>query len=104
MQTLGPRRRATPRAQLAVDVVLARGRVGSDVGGRTQDLGPGGMRVATRRPLRVDEHLRFTITLDDETQVTGRAHVVREDARNVYGLRFDRLADDARERLESLVA
>jgi PilZ domain len=98
------RRRATPRAQIAVAVTLARGRVGKDVTGRTQDLGPGGMRVATRRPLRVDEHLAFELTLDDGTCVTGRARVVREDVGNVYGLRFARIADDGLERLASLVA
>ena len=104
MGTFQPRRRATPRAQIAVDVALARGRFGADVTGRTRDLGPGGMSVATQRPLRVDEHLTFTLTFDDSVQIAGRAHVVREDARNVYGLRFDHLAAGDRERLELLVS
>ena len=104
MQPLERRRRATPRAQIAVDVALGRGRFGNDVTGRTRDLGPGGMRVATLRPLRVDEHLTFVLTLEDRTRVTGRAHVVREDARNVYGLRFDRLETADRERLELLAS
>ena len=104
MPSSAPSRRATLRAQIAVDVTLARGRVGCDVAGRTQDLGPGGMRVATRRPLRVDEHLAFALTFEDGTRMTGRARVVREDVGNVYGLRFARIAADDLERLESLVS
>ena len=89
---------------MALDVKLARGRAGADVVGRTHDLGPGGMRVATRRPLRVDEQLAFVVFLEDGTRVTGRAHVVREHAGHVYGLRFDRLAIGGQERLAALAS
>ena len=89
---------------MSVDVRLSRGRSGADIEGRTQDVGPGGMRVATRRPLRVDEQLSFVLALDDGTRVAGRAHVVREHACDVYGLRFDRLAPGDRECLEALTA
>ena len=96
------RRRATPRTEIALDVVFARGRAGADVAGRTHDLGPGGMRVATRRPLRVDEQLAFDLALDDGSHLTGLAHVVREHACDVYGLRFDRLTPADQARLSSL--
>ena len=85
-------------------MTLARGRSGADVPGRTSDVGPGGMRVATRRPLRVDELLAFDLVLADGRRITGTAHVVREHACDVYGLRFDRLAADDRDRLAQLAS
>lgn len=98
------RRRAAPRAEVSLGVTLTRAGAGAAVEGRTHDLGPGGMRVATRRPLRVDEQLAFAVALDDGTRVSGRAHVVREHACDVYGLRFDRLAPGDGERLEALAS
>lgn len=103
MATVAPRRRASPRAEISVAVMLSRGRAGADLVGRTQDLGPGGMLVETRRPLRTGEELAFVLALDDGARVSGRAHVVRHHAGDLYGLRFDRLADGARERLTALV-
>ena len=97
-------RRATPRAQVALDVTLARGRAGSPVVGRTHDLGPGGMRVATKRPLHVDEQLDFVLAFDDGTRVAGRAHVIRHHVGEVYALLFDRLAEVDRARLAALAA
>ena len=82
--------------------MLARGRAGADLVGRTHDLGLGGMRVETQRPLRAGEELAFVLALEDGTRLTGRAHVVRHHAGGVYGLRFDRLAGDARERLAAI--
>ena len=102
MATAPQCRRIMPRVEMSVDARLSRGRQGADVVGRTQDLGPGGMRVATRRPLRVDEQLEFVLDLQDGTRVAGRAHVVREHACDVYGLRFDRLAAGDRDCLEAL--
>jgi PilZ domain len=104
MATLPPRRRATARAEMSVGVVLARGRAGADVEGRTHDLGPGGMCVGTQRPLRIDEQLEFVLALDDGTRVGGRAHVIRQHAGDVYGLRFDHLSGDGRERLAALAS
>lgn len=98
------RRRATPRAEVSLGVTLTRAGAGAAVEGRTHDLGPGGMLVATRRPLRVDEQLAFAVALDDGTRVTGRAHVVREHACEVYGLRFDRLSPGDGDRLEALAS
>lgn len=86
---------------MAYDVRFTRAR-GSDVTGRTKDLGPGGMRVSTSRPLRVDERLTFAVELDDGTRVAGRAHVVREHGATVYAVRFDRVDEAADERLWAL--
>ena len=100
-----PRRRASPRAVISLPVTLTRGALaGADLIGRTHDLGPAGMRVQTRRPLHEGEELAFVLALDDGARVSGRAHVVRHHAGDVYGLRFDRLAGDARERLTAIAA
>ena len=104
MATVAPRRRATPRAEVSLPVALSRGaRHGAELVGRTQDLGPGGMRIETRRPLHAGEELAFVLAMDDGSRVVGRAHVVRHHAGGVYGLRFDRLGDGCKERLEALV-
>ena len=103
MATIAPQRRTAPRVPVALDVTLARAH-GSAVPGRTQDLGPAGMRVASRRPLKVDEHLDFDIDLGDGGHVSGRAHVVREHAYGVYALRFDGLAEVSRTWLAGLAA
>ena len=96
------RRRSAPRAEVSLGVTLTRAGNGAAVEGRTRDLGPGGMLVATGRPLRVDEQLDFAVALEEGPPVTGRAHVVREHACEVYGLRFDRLATGDAERLAAL--
>ena len=103
MATAAPRRRASPRAEISLPVALARGaRHGAELAGRTHDLGPGGMRVETKRPLNAGEELAFVLALEDGTRLAGRAHVVRQHAGHVYGLRFDRLADGAFERLAAM--
>ena len=83
--------------------MLSRGaRHGAELVGRTHDLGPGGMRVETKRPLHTGEELAFVLALDDGARISGRAHVVRHHAGDFYGLRFDRLADGGIERLTAL--
>jgi len=64
------------------------------------DVGPGGMRVHTTRPLAVDELLEFE--LPDRARVNGRARVLREQAYRVYALRFEKLGDEARAEIASL--
>ena len=68
---------------------------------RTLDIGPGGMRVHTSRPLSVDELLEFE--LPDHARINGRARVLREQAYRVYALRFERLGDEARAEIAALV-
>jgi hypothetical protein len=69
---------------------------------KTLDIGPGGMRVHTNRPLGIDELLEFE--LPEHAGVTGRARVLREQAYRVYALRFEKLGDDARAAIASLAA
>jgi hypothetical protein len=95
-------RRRLPRVQLAVECTLQR-RMGSPIAAQTIDLGPGGMRVESRRPLSADEELEFAIP-SDILKVSGRARVMRQQERHVYALRFERLPPEARAALNALAA
>lgn len=90
-------RRATPRVAITLDLMLLRSK-GKEVSGRTIDLSAGGMRVATDRPLAVDEVLRFDMGLDgtQRRQLDGRARVLRMQGPNVYALRFEDLDETDR--------
>jgi hypothetical protein len=99
----GLHRRTSPRAEVSLELRLSRGK-GNPIAGRTLDLGAGGMRVATQRPLGVDEVLAFHLRLaDGGGAVDGHARVLREHATRTYALRFERLPSDATARLSSLL-
>ena len=71
---------------------------------RTVDLGTGGARVTSDRPLRVDEELRFDVALCDEAEhVVGTGRVLRQDGHNVYALRFERVAPECARDLQSFL-
>jgi pimeloyl-ACP methyl ester carboxylesterase len=95
-------RRKAPRVALACSCDLSRAN-GSVVGGRTLDVGCGGMRIATERPLGIDEVLEFQLTAGADAPVHGKARVLREQAHRVYALRFERLAADVAAQLMALV-
>ena len=61
---------------------------------RTVDMGPGGMRVHTNRPLSIDELFEFE--LPERGRINGRARVLREQGYRIYALRFEKLGDEAR--------
>ena len=86
-------RRRSWRTEIALECLLHR-RTGKMIEAQTLDLGPGGMRVKTNRPLAVDE--TFDFELPDRARINGRARVVNERGYRVYGLRFDKLGDEAR--------
>ena len=94
-------RRGSPRVQLDCGCTLSR-RFGSPVEGRTVDVGVGGMRVATQRPLTTDEVLEFELPPPSGPGVRGRARVLRQQSYGVYALRFERLSDADREALSRL--
>jgi len=102
--TRQPERRASARVVAEVELTLSRGR-GNPVVGRTLDLGAGGMRVATARPLAVDEVVAFDFSLDGLAgAVRGEARVLREYARQTYSLRFEKLAAEEAAALASFVS
>ncbi len=92
-------RRGSPRVELDCGCTLSR-RFGSPVEGRTVDVGVGGMRVATQRPLTTDEVHEFELPAGPG--VRGRARVLRQQSYGVYALRFERLSDEARAALSRL--
>jgi hypothetical protein len=92
-----PERRDSARVEFQGGCTLSR-RSGSPVQGRTVDVGPGGMRVATQRPLSPDEVLEFELP----PGVRGRARVLRQQSYGIYALRFERLSDEARAALARL--
>jgi PilZ domain len=88
--------RRSPRVQIEKPCTLHR-RTGSPIEGRTVDLGPGGMRVCTNRPLAADEVLRFELA-----GIDGRARVLRQQGHDMYAVRFERLDEPARAELHRL--
>jgi hypothetical protein len=86
---MGLDQRHSPRAPIHCPVTLLRRR-GSPVGGRTEDVGPGGAQIVADRPLTIDEELGFDLVLGD-VHVDGRARVLRQQAANRYALRFEQL-------------
>jgi hypothetical protein len=97
--------RVCPRVAAALVVQLGR-KVGSDVSARTADLGLGGARVVSDRPLRVDEELRFDLELDDDSggaHLIGVARVLRQHRHDQYALRFEQLDPDGLSALGAFV-
>ena len=92
-------RRRSWRTEITLECHLHR-RTGKTIEARTVDVGPGGMRVHTNRPLSVDETLEFE--LPGRGRINGRARVVREQAYRVYALRFEKLGDEARAEIAEL--
>ena len=86
-------RRRSWRTEIALECLLHR-RTGKTIEAQTLDLGPGGMRVRTNRPMAVDE--TFDFELPERARINGRARVVNERGYRVYGLRFEKLGDEAR--------
>lgn len=96
---MGLEQRRSPRVRMQVECKLHR-HTGSPVTCQTLDVGPGGMCVASARPLAADEELGFELA---EPPVAGRARVLRQAGYDVYAVRFEGLRDDARAELERLV-
>jgi hypothetical protein len=94
-------RRRAPRAVVELPVTLVRGR-GRPIASRTVDVGRGGMRVCSERPLGIDELLAFDLVWHD-AHVEGRARVCREDVGSTYALRFETLHAQAADALGRLL-
>jgi PilZ domain len=96
-------RRGSPRVELECGCTLSR-RFGSPIEARTVDVGPGGMRVASQRPLAADEVLEFELPPPGGAgaRISGRARVLRQQTYGIYALRFERLSDEDRAALNRL--
>ena len=89
MHHSGVDQRATPRAPVAIELLLAR-KSGRPVAARTVDLCAHGARVRCDRPLRVDEELHFDADLPaGGPHIDGTARVLRQDRHDTYALRFE---------------
>jgi hypothetical protein len=84
-------RRGSPRVEVALGCRLSRAAGGSAITAKTLDVGPGGMRITTERPLRIDEVLDFLLSPETPSPVVGQARVMREQDYRVYAMRFERL-------------
>lgn len=95
-----PEQRRSPRAAVELPCTLTRHR-GNPITAVTLDLGAGGMRVRTDRPLATDEAFEFDLRPDAPDHRHGRARVVRQQAPQCYALRFDEQMDGIVEWAES---
>jgi hypothetical protein len=97
-------RRVRQRVEVELEVHLSR-KVGNAVTVRTCDLGIGGARVISARPLRVDEELEFDFDLlAGGPHLHGTARVLRQQRFDTYALRFEHIDPGALGRLRSFVA
>jgi hypothetical protein len=94
-------RRRSWRSEISLVCILSR-RTGKMIEARTLDLGPGGMRIQSQRPLAPDELLEFE--LPERARVNGRARVLREQGYRIYALRFEKLGDEARAEIAELAS
>jgi hypothetical protein len=92
-------RRRSWRTEVALECTLHR-RTGKTIEAQTLDIGPGGMRIKTNRPLSVDEVLEFE--LPDRARINGRARILREQGYRIFAVRFEKLGDEARAELAEL--
>jgi hypothetical protein len=92
-------KRRFPRASLELECTLRR-RTGSAITGHTVDVGPGGMRVCTARPLAVDEVLMFELP----PSLTGHARVLRQQGWDTYAVRFEQLEASVQAELERIAS
>jgi hypothetical protein len=95
-------RRGEPRAEVRLPCTLRRPH-GTPVTCETVEIGPGGMSVASRRPLAQDEMLRFDLPAADGQKLCGEARVLRQHGHEVYALAFEHLQEAVRLRLERFV-
>ena len=75
---------------------------GSPISARAIALGPTGMRIATERPLALDETVSFDLSCG-EVRIRGDARVVCQERPGLYAVRFGRLSPPMEGRLRDVV-
>jgi hypothetical protein len=76
---------------------------GSPILARAIAVGPTGMRVATERPLALDETVSFDLPCGD-LRIRGQARVVCQERPDVYAVRFGPLPPPMDRFLQDVVA
>jgi hypothetical protein len=76
---------------------------GSPILARAIAVGPTGMRVATERPLALDETVAFDLPCGD-LRIRGHARVVCQERPDVYAVRFGPLPPPMERCLQDVVA
>jgi PilZ domain len=90
------------RAELSLRCTLTR-HAGSPIAARAIAVGETGMRVATERPLALDETVSFDLPCGDQI-IHGHARVVRQERPDLYAVRFAPLPPPMERRLREVVA
>ena len=88
--------------EVSLRCTLTRG-AGSPISARALAVGPTGMRVATERPLALDETVSFDLPCGDQI-IHGHARVVRQERPDVFAVRFGPLPPPMERRLQDAVA
>jgi hypothetical protein len=76
---------------------------GSPIPARAIAVGPTGMRVATERPLALDETVSFDLPCGDR-RIRGHARVVCQERPDIYAVRFGPLPAPMERCLRDVVA
>ena len=103
MNPIQPERRTTPRYSLSALAVLKTPQGPEVRTTEVMDLSLGGSRVMVDRPLQPGEEFVLIIKAGGE-EIVVRGVVAHSHADGVAGLSFTRMSEEARARLELLVA
>lgn len=101
-QAAGPPSPPVAHEQVSLDCTLTR-EAGSPILARAIAVGPTGMKVATERPLALDETVSFDLPCGDR-RIRGHARVVRQERPDVYAVRFAPLPPPMERCLQDVVA
>jgi hypothetical protein len=84
-------RRVGRRVEVDLELHLER-KVGTTLTVHTCDLGAGGARVISERPLRIDEEFHFDLDLPaGGCHLDGTARVLRQYLHDTYAVRFEHI-------------
>ena len=98
----GPSPTPIARDRVSLDCTLTRD-AGSPILARAIAAGPTGMRVATERPLALDETVSFDLPCGDR-RIRGHARVVCQERPDIYAVRFGPLTPPMERCLRDIVA
>ena len=77
------------------------------IDGRTQDISETGLYIDSSNPLEVGSPIEFSLELPDETPdvpIRGKGTVVWSEPMNGFGIRYEEMSQEDRERIRFFVA